>query len=350
MMLKYYCTLILLFLTIQVSLSQSFFSTVFKGSGQSRKSLFEKHSDVSFGIGTANYYGDLAPYNRPIQSTYQNIRWNAAFNLTRHFTPHISGRVGLTWARIAGDDRYFQGVPGLEQLYLRNAHFRNDIQELAFTGIYNLIPEARSYRNRPVIIPYLFLGIAILHHNPVARTPLDYVTAGDVKAGDWVSLQPLNTEGQGQAGYTEQPYSRITASIPFGAGVRYKLNKNWDIGFEAGIRYSFTDYLDDVGGNYADRADLATQSSLSEIMGRRDYEQFVAKTGVDREAFVRNYVAAFYNNPAYTNPATPFNTLPDVFTRADSRNSSSKLNDIYVLTSFHLVYHIAPSIKCPVLR
>jgi hypothetical protein len=34
----------------------------------------------------------------------------------------------------------------------------------------------------------------------------------------------------------------------------------------------------------------------------------------------------------------------------EGRNSSSRLNDMYLLTSFKIIYHIAPSIKCPVIR
>ncbi|MES2517173.1 MAG: DUF6089 family protein [Bacteroidota bacterium] len=330
--------------------SQSLFSKIFNGDGSKRKSLYEKHSDISFGIGTANYYGDVAPFNRPIKSTLQNIRWNASFAFTRHFTPHFSGRASLTWVRIAGDDNKYEGVAGLEQLYMRNAHFRNDIQELAFTGIYNLIPESRSYRNRPQIIPYLFAGIAVFHHNPVAKVPTDYA-GSEASPGEWVSLQPLNTEGQGLAGYTDQPYNLINVSIPFGAGIKYKLNKNVDLGFEVGIRYTFSDYLDDVGGYFANLSDLASFSSLSAAMGHRENEKYAALTGKDREPFIRNYYATKVN-PAYSDPnLTPFSSFPELDgTIGGVRNSSSKLNDMYVLTTFKIIYHIAPSIKCPVIR
>ena len=338
------------------SFSQNFFSNIFKSDGSRRRSNFEKHSDVSFGIGTSNYYGDIAPFNRPIQSTLQNIRWNASFNYTRHFSPHLSGNVGFTWARIAADDSKFEGVPGLDQLYMRNVHFRNDVKELSFTGIYNFIPQNRSFRNREKIMPYIFAGIAVFHHNPEAKTPTDY-SGSDVAANEWVSLQPLNTEGQGLIGYSDQPYNLINVSIPFGMGVRYKLNHYWDLGFEAGVRYSFSDHLDDVGGYYADPSDLAAVGSLSAAMGHRENEKFTALTGKDREAFVRNYYATQGTkgspaNPAFLNATLfPLNSLP-TFDGAfgEGRNSSSTLNDMYLLTSFRIIYHIPPSIKCPVIR
>ena len=347
---------------ITPSFSQNFFSNIFKSDGTRRRSNFERHSDVSFGIGTSNYYGDIAPFNRPIQSTLQNIRWNASFNYTRHFSPHFSGNVGFTWARIAADDSKFEGIAGIEKLYMRNVHFRNDVKELAFTGIYNFIPENRSFRNRAKLSPYLFAGIAIFHHNPEAKTPTNY-SGNDALPNEWISLQPLSTEGQGLNStdplltYETQSYNLINVSIPFGVGIRYKLNHYWDLGFEAGVRYTFSDYLDDTGGYYADITDLANANPLSAVFGHRENEKFTALTGKDREAFIRNYYASQGTKGSPPNPAFldatlfPLNTLP-TFDGAfgEGRNSSSRLNDMYVLTSFRIIYHIPPSIKCPVIR
>jgi hypothetical protein len=329
--------------------SQSFFSKLFKSDGTRRKSMYEKHSDISFGIGTSNYYGDLAPYNRPIQSTLQNINWNIGVDFTRHFSPHFSGRASLTWVRLTGDDNKFEGVVGFEQLYMRNAHFRNDVQELALTGIYHLIPETRSYRNRPKINPYLLAGFAIFHHNPEAKAPTDYA-GSEASPGEWVSLQPLNTEGQGLPGYADQPYNLVNANVHFGAGVKYKLDKNWDLGFEVGIRYTFSDYLDDVGGYFADKGDLMGISSLSAAMGHRENEKIAAWTGRDREAFARAYYVA--RGYAISDPNLfPVGSFPELdLTNGGVRNSSSRLNDMYILTSFKIIYHLAPTIKCPVIR
>jgi hypothetical protein len=329
--------------------SQSFFSKLFNSDGTKRKSMYEKHSDISFGIGTSNYYGDLAPYNRPIKSTLQNINWNIGVDFTRHFSPHFSGRASLTWVRLTGDDNKFEGVAGLEQLYMRNAHFRNDVQELALTGIYNFIPETRSYRNRAKLNPYVFAGIAVFHHDPIAKVPTDYA-GSEASPGEWVSLQPLSTEGQGLPNYPDQPYSLVSVNIPFGVGLKYKLDKNWDFGFEAGIRYTFSDYLDDVGGYFADKGDLTGISNLSAAMGHRENEKIAAWTGRDREAFARAY---YLSKGLIDNSVTFANmgSFPELdATNGGVRNSSSKLNDMYILTSFKIIYHIAPSIKCPVIR
>jgi hypothetical protein len=347
----FFFSVILTLLTVLSTpcVAQSFFSKLLKSNGLGQKSMYDKHSDISFGIGTANYYGDLAPYNQPIKSTLQNINWNFGVDFTRHFTPHFSGRASLTWVRITGDDNKYEGVTSLEQLYMRNAHFKNDIQELAITGIYHLIPETRNYRKRPKLNPYLFAGIAVFHHNPVAKVPTDY-TGSEASPGEWVSLQPLSTEGQGLPTYPDQPYNLVNVNIPFGAGVKYKLDKNWDLGFEVGVGYTFSDYLDDVGGYFAKKADLMGISSLSAAMGHRENEKIAAITGSDREAFARAYYAK--KNPMFSDPnLIPIGSFPELDgTNGGVRNSSSKLDDMYVLTSFKIIYHIAPSIKCPLLR
>ena len=329
---------------------QSFFSELFTSDGAKRKNLYEKHSEISFGTGTSHYYGDLSPYNRPIQSTLQNINWNIGVDFTRHFSPHFSGRASLTWVRLTGDDNKFEGITSLEQLYMRNAHFKNDVKELAVTGIYNIIADTRNFRNRAKLNPYVFAGIAVFHHNPMAKVPIDYA-GSEASPSNWVSLQPLSTEGQGLPNYPDTPYNLVSVNIPFGAGVKYSLNKNWDLGFEAGIRYTFSDYLDDVGGLFADKGDLTGISSLSAAMGHRENEKIAAWTGRDREAFARAYYVSRVS-PTFSDPNLfPIGSFPELdATIGGVRNSSSRLNDMYILTSFKIIYHIAPSVKCPVIR
>jgi Domain of unknown function (DUF6089) len=348
MLIKKYSKILIALCLCFPTFSQSFLSKMFIHENTPKK-LYEQHSEISFGIGTANYYGDIVPIRRPIQSTLQNIRWNIALDFTRHFSPRFSGNVSLTWARIVGDDSKLEGVALQQRSFMRNAHFRNDLQELSFKGIFNLVPEGRNYHKRPTVIPYLFAGIAIIHHNPMAKVPLGYV-GSEANPGEWVSLQPLHTEGQGLVGYSDTPYNLFAASIPLGVGVRYKLNKKLDLGFETGLRYSLTDYLDDIGGNYANISDLSAVNLLSVAMGHREYELIAANTGINREAAVRDYLATNIN-PTFNNPAaTPVSIFPTIFNGSSPRNSGSRFSDFYILTSFRVVYHLSPNIKCPVIR
>ena len=76
-----------------------------------------------------------------------------------------------------------------------------------------------------------------------------------------MALQPLGTEGQQVSGkfpdrHYPKPYKRTQLSIPMGAGINYKVNRQINLGYEIGWRKTFTDYLDDVSGRYANPADL----------------------------------------------------------------------------------------------
>ena len=75
---------------------------------------------------------------------------------------------------------------------------------------------------------------------------------------EWTNLRPLKTEGQGLPGGADE-YSRITAVIPFGIGVKIGISDMWRIGLEVSYNKTFTDYIDDVSTNYFDPVVLQSQ-------------------------------------------------------------------------------------------
>ena len=87
---------------------------------------------------------------------------------------------------------------------------------------------------------YGFVGIGVFHFNP----------KGEFN-DKWYNLQPLGTEGQGISPAREK-YKRTQICIPFGIGGRYFFNRRWGVGFEFGLRKTFTDYIDDVSKTYYD--------------------------------------------------------------------------------------------------
>lgn len=307
---------------------------------------FVPYSSVSFGVGSSHYYGDLAGYRQFIRATYIMPRWNLGLGYTRQFTPHFAARAMFTWARIAGDDYTFnkgridKSDENLVQ-YTRNLHFRNDLKEFAVTGIYNFIADGRNSNVRAKLTPYLWGGVALLAHSPEARSPAD-PDAEPYEPQKWVKLQPLHTEGQGQPGY-DKPYSLVTVAIPVGLGLRYRLNENFNLAFEVGYRYTFTDYLDDVGGPYADPSVL---QGLALKMADRRQQQFAARYNnpPDRYQILKD----MYNAGGDSQTAV-LNALQTT-ARGSSSNILGFLKDGYVLTSFQIHYIIPTKIKCPPIR
>ncbi len=195
----------------------------------------KQYNSVGFTLNAMNYFGDLAPNPNFASFRFKNTRPNVGVSITRRFYPRVSGRLSLSYGRITGDDATAAdaGDQNAKYRFNRNANFQNDIQELAGVVIIDLIQNRNNYLKRPDFVPYVFAGVAGFHHNPRGRD----------KNGSYVDLQPLSTEGQS--------YSRFQFSLPFGGGVRYRINRNFDASLEFGIRKTFTGYLDDVNKSYA---------------------------------------------------------------------------------------------------
>ncbi len=308
---------------------------------QFKSSNFVPYSSVSLGIGTSSYYGDLAPYSRPFASTFGMLRWSATADYTRHFSPRFGARASFTWARITGDDfKMNKGSNGRPLSFARNLHFRNDLKEFALTGIFKIIPDSRSYDRRPQFSPYLFAGIAAVAHNPMAREP-------DLDGDRWVKLQPLGTEGQGSPGEYGDPYSLITFAIPVGFGLRYKINQRFDVSAELGFRFTTSDFLDDVSGNYPDPNIL--KDDLSRAMSNRSAEPTAARKGGDRTEGLKRFLAEQYGiTDAGIDPFVAIQQTE--YASPDTQRGNPARNDTYMTGSIHLTYILGSPIKCPPLK
>jgi hypothetical protein len=296
---------------------------------------FLPYSSVTFGVGTSTYFGELNAYSKPLKSLFTLPRWNVGLGYTRQFTPNFAARAMFTWARIAGDDYTFsKGNPEKYALqYIRNLHFRNDLKEFAVTGIYNFVADGRNSNARAKFTPYIFGGLALVAHSPEARTPTETnaPSATYQPAREWVKLQPLHTEGQGQPGYAK-PYSLVTMAIPVGIGARYMLNENFNLGVEIGYRMTFSNYLDDVSGAYANPDAL---QGLSTIMADRRNEPDAARVNESRDVALQQLRQ----------------TNPELFTSGGRGGGVGKFpRDGYLLTNFSIQYIIPTRIKCPPIK
>lgn len=186
-------------------------------------------------------FGGLAAYNGDIvEKLFPKKVTNGALGVTLSYelTDRLNLRAGWTYSVVGGADRY-----GTDQARLdRNLSFETILREFQLVGEYYL---QDLYDHK--FSPYFFGGVAVFHFNP-------YTYAGNT---DKIYLRPLSTEGQGIAGYEDRKvYSKFQPAIPLGAGVKYAITNNLHLGLEAGIRITFTDYLDDVSKSFIDPNDL----------------------------------------------------------------------------------------------
>jgi len=182
--------------------------------------------------GVANYQGDLT------DKLYANPKAAVGLSLSYQVSSRVNIRAGFTFAKIAGAD----SLTKQDDLRQRNLSFQSPVNEFSLVGEINSFDLSLKRWS-----PYVFAGVAVYHYNP-------YTFDGN---GNQVFLQPLGTEGQGLPGYTpSKPYTLTQLAIPFGGGIKYNLSDRFRLGLEVGLRKTFTDYLDDVSGNYADLNDL----------------------------------------------------------------------------------------------
>lgn len=186
---------------------------------------------MGFYGGGSYYIGDLNPTKHFV---YSKPAFGGIFryNLTKRYSLRFTACYGQIYGSDADSDDPFQVE--------RNLSFKSDVFELAF-GIELDVFNYNINNMKYPITPYFFYEIAYFKFNPV----------GEMNGQDY-ALQNLGTEGQGTSLSDKNPYKLNQISIPLGIGLKFNLRPRMAISIEYGIRKTFTDYLDDVSGNYVD--------------------------------------------------------------------------------------------------
>jgi len=253
------------------------------------------------------------------------------------WNPYLFFRASFSYGRIKGND-YVNAGYDIDDIYrkLRNVTFRNDLIELKADFIYDLVGNFLHYRKRPEYVPYVFAGIAYFHHNPQGLSP----------SGRWVNLKPLSTEGEGLPGTGKKNYSLHQIAIPLGIGIRHRISRQLDFGFEIGWRFTFTDYLDDVSGNYVDR-DMLRREKGNLAVTMADRTQDAIDKDPRLKDFIINRQGGFVNkNNQSINADNGYIYSYNI--PGAQRGDGNK--DWYVVTGFHLIYIIPPRVVCPKFR
>lgn len=194
-----------------------------------RAQEFSKQPTISIFTGVINYQGDLNPNS----FTLRHSHFAGGLTLRKPLNRWFALRAGFTTGTIEAADRYNR-----DNLKPRNLSFFTSITEV-YAGLELTVLDISSNR----FTPYMYGGLAVFHFNPWTYD----------NNGNKTYLQPLGTEGQGLPMSKQQPYERTQLALPFGAGLKYALNDAINIGIEFAQRKTFTDYIDDVSGNYYDR-------------------------------------------------------------------------------------------------
>jgi hypothetical protein len=224
--------------------------------------------EVGGWIGVANYYGDLNP----------NFNWKYAdpggglfyrYNINKRW----AAKGMISYAEIAGND----AGSNIERDRQRNLSFRSSVTDLCGTMEFNFFKWNKNNPKHNGFTPYIATGLGIFFFNPEAKYK-----------GKWYYLQPLGTEGQNDPSYSGvKKYKLYSFEIPLEFGFKIHLKKNWNINAFMSFRETFTDYLDDVSGNYPSTASLPGGSrgiaaALSDRSGEVNNGEKIGKPGYQR--------------------------------------------------------------------
>jgi len=235
---------ILIFVILTIFISNSLYS---QRSARWKRMRYE----IFYGLGGTNFLGELGGANQKGTNFLRDFEFSMtrpalSIGMRYKFLEKVAGKAMLTFGFLRGDDK----TTSETFRSYRNLSFYSPLVEFEVQGEYSLTKEriGHRYNLRRVrgvkgfkVNVYVFAGLAGFWFNP----------QGKDANGDWHSLQPLGTEGQGVAP-TREKYSRVSLAIPYGIGFKYGLTRRWSIGLEFGVRKTFTDYIDDVSTSYYD--------------------------------------------------------------------------------------------------
>jgi Domain of unknown function (DUF6089) len=196
--------------------------------------------DLEVGLigGSANYVGDLQPKFFNLKQAQPMggliIRYNTASK--------FSVRAGLSMAKLQAFDKLSDDAAQKS----RNLNFQSNTWEFHLAGEYHIF----DMYDKPWS-PYVFAGVALFHFDPYTKD----------RYNNRVALQSVGTEGQ----KVDEHYKLNSFAIPLGVGVKVALNQDIVAGAEFGVRKTFTDYLDDVSGNYVSQSSLLAQNGPAAV-------------------------------------------------------------------------------------
>jgi hypothetical protein len=202
---------------------------------------------TSFGV--MNSLTDLGGKKGIGKNFIKDLNWeNAKLSYGVYVIAMYQNKIGLrlegTFGEVNGADSILKNVKtSTFGRYERNLSFKSKISDFQLAlEIHPLMFKNFDDKYPPSLSPYGVIGVGYYSFDPQAKLN-----------GQWYSLQPLHTEGQGFREYpTRAEYKLSQLNISAGLGVKYEINSMFNARLEVNRRFLTTDYLDDVSTNYID--------------------------------------------------------------------------------------------------
>jgi hypothetical protein len=240
------------------------FFIVFLGTMVPFKRVSAQSRELGVFLGGSYYVGDLNPaghfrFTRPALG----LVWRKSVNY--RFAYKISASYGNLYATDAKSKDPFQKQRNLDfKSYLGEASGQLEFNFLKFHG-----EEMKYYFS-----PYTFIGFSIFNFYPKASIN-----------GSWEPVRKHSTEAQGYGGiYSKKQYDLVQVAVPFGIGLKYSINRFFNISAEWGLRKTFTDYLDDVSRYYVNaNAQASLGSDMTQSLSDKSLEDGDVRSNSGRQ-------------------------------------------------------------------
>lgn len=186
--------------------------------------------------GFVQYRGDLK-HDAKFQTAFSN--WS--LGMEARLLSKVAARAELGLMGIKAQD---SDAPDSSFAAQRNLSFESLNWEFSLQGVFFMKPYKKNYHKRWQMDPYLLAGIGATWMSPT--TTLDSTK---------YRLYQYETEGRS--------YSRLAVVVPVGAGIKFRINPFLNLITEFSYRFAFTDYLDDVSGDFPESYPDEITSRLS---------------------------------------------------------------------------------------
>jgi len=188
--------------------------------------MYAQTMEIGLFGGGSYYLGDINP-GMHFQQIKPAVGVIARYNHDTRWSLRLSALMG----KVAGSDFISKKVLN------RNLVFESPITEIATVVEFNFFPYVNGSAYN-YFTPYIFGGASLFWFNPMAQ---------GVKLAD---LEDKSNPNNIIYGTENVKYNRHGIAIPFGIGVKYSVSQNIGLGFEWGMRKTFTDYIDDISASY----------------------------------------------------------------------------------------------------
>ena len=201
----------------------------------------QKRLEIGPAIGISFYQGDVLGATIPEIS--RNVNLAGGIHAGYYFNDFMGVHLELQRGKASGGDKFAE----FPERRSRNLSFETPVTN--FSGRFDWEITGYNPKQGRNFSLYAFVGGGILFFNPKTEYK-----------GQTYRLQPLGTEGQGLQKYPERkPYKLYSPAVQIGGGIKFAVNENVNIGIEFGAYRTFTDYLDDVAGNYVPYTDILAE-------------------------------------------------------------------------------------------